>query len=348
MTHETFRELLPLYVIGALDGDELLQFERYVAENRERSEPEIAELQSVADQITLAAPPATPSHAVFHRVMAAIEEEQVEGPVRTRTRVEREREGFDVGALIFRWIPWTAGAVMCVLVAIMTGQMRVLTDQLRTMTERGNDLSGQNTTLQSRLNHLQTQLDAQAQEFRGQSEELHAKNDKQGRDIEELQVLNAQLATDKAELVRATDQLREQLQQQKLLVASLDKKVSEQDAWLDVFREPAIRVAQMTDPKKEGPAVAKVYWHDVKKTGYVVASNLTPVIKGREKCLELWAICGNEPPVAAGIGWTDEAGHGVMEIKLAKEIACADKFAVTIEPAGGGPVPTGPMILFGQ
>jgi anti-sigma-K factor RskA len=112
--------------------------------------------------------------------------------------------------------------------------------------------------------------------------------------------------------------------------------------------DPAIRVAPLADPKAETKAVAKVYWHDARKTGLMVFSNLAPVQQDRGKCLELWAICGNQPPVAAGIGWTDASGHGVLEVKLAKDIACIDKFAVTVERAGGVPAPEGAVVLIGQ
>src|ERR1700723_980274 len=60
MTHETFREMLPLYVIGALDGDELYHFERYVAENRDLCRNEVAEYQAIADQLALAPPSPAP------------------------------------------------------------------------------------------------------------------------------------------------------------------------------------------------------------------------------------------------------------------------------------------------
>ncbi len=103
----------------------------------------------------------------------------------------------------------------------------------------------------------------------------------------------------------------------------------------------------MADPKGQTKAAARVYWHDVKKSGVLVASNLQPVLKGQYKCLELWAICGSEAPVPAGLFWTDNTGHGVLEIKLGKQMACVDKFAVTIEPVGGVPAPTGSMILQG-
>ena len=76
MTHETFREMLPLYVIGALDGDELYHFERYIAENREICQAEMAEYQAIADQMVLAVPYAQPSPTVYNRILTAIEEKK--------------------------------------------------------------------------------------------------------------------------------------------------------------------------------------------------------------------------------------------------------------------------------
>jgi anti-sigma-K factor RskA len=80
----------------------------------------------------------------------------------------------------------------------------------------------------------------------------------------------------------------------------------------------------------------------------MVVSSLTPVVEGQGKCLEIWAICGSEPPVPAGIGWTDESGSGNLRVKLAKDIACIDKFAVTVENTGGVSTPEGSIILIGQ
>jgi anti-sigma-K factor RskA len=339
MTHETFRELLPLYVIGALDAEELREFERYIAANRARCEPEIAASQAVADQIALAAPPHQPSPAVYVRILAAIEEK----PAPVHPTIAPEPLRFDVRALILRWIPWAATAALCVLVLVMTDQMRTVTGQLEMAVFRQNQAVSEKMDLQKEVSGLNEQI----RQFQSQVEQLSARNDAQQRSIETLHAANDRLTTEKAELQQATDQLRRQLDQQTVQVASLEKKIAEQSASLEFLMDPAIRVAQMKHPKLETKALAKVYWHDDKKTGLVVASNLEPVLQGGDKCLELWVICGNEAPVPAGIGWTDAAGHGVLQIRPGKELACADKFAVTIEPAGGLPVPTGPMILLG-
>src|SRR5439155_4366058 len=130
MTHEQFRELLPLYVVGAVDGEELLEFERYVAGGRERCAPEVAEFQVIADQLVYAAPAAQPSPGVFGRVLAGISEAAPAGaPVPVR------QQPFAWGALFFGWIPWTATAVVATVLVITTGQLRQMTQQSTRISE---------------------------------------------------------------------------------------------------------------------------------------------------------------------------------------------------------------------
>ena len=324
MTHEQFRELLPLYVVGALDGEELLEFERYVAGGRERCAPEVAEFQVIADQLVYAAPAAQPSPGVFGRVLAGISEAAPAGaPVPVR------QQPFAWGALFFGWIPWTATAVVATVLVITTGQLRQMTQQ------------------STRISELSSNVAVQANQFKEETDQLRVTNASLRQEVDALKTANAKLDAEKTDLMRAATELRQQISKQNELVASLQQNVGEQGKMLDVVMDPSIRVAQMGDPKQQTKAAAKVYWHDVKRTGVLVASNLPPVLKGESNCLELWAFCGKEAPVPAGLFWTDSAGHGVLEIKLAREMACVDKFAVTVEPSSGVPAPTGPMILLG-
>lgn len=96
----------------------------------------------------------------------------------------------------------------------------------------------------------------------------------------------AKLSGEKAELVRAADNLRRQLQRLDLQVASLNRD-------LDILTDPSTRITQMADPAVPSMATAKVYWDDMKKTGRVVVSNLAPVPQGPGKCLELWVFCAD-------------------------------------------------------
>jgi anti-sigma-K factor RskA len=352
MTHETFREMLPLYVVGALDGDELHNFERYIAENRERCITELAEYQAIADQIAFSAPTAMPSPNVYDRIAAAIDEGKRPAPAPAAAPVaipvtHAKPTGFNLAAFIVRLVPWAAVAALVVVLMNMNGQLESVTHQLQAKTDEYNSLVATNREQQGGLVDLGGRLEAQSKEFREKMGLLRTKNLEQQHDVDALRAANKQLSDERDGLLHATDHMREQLEQQNLQTAALQKKMDEQTSSLDLFMDPSTHVMPLVDPKGESKAVAKVYWNAGRKAGFMVVSNCSPVQQSQGKCLELWAICGSEPPVAAGVGWTDDSGHGAFQVKLAKDMACIDKFAVTVERAGGVPAPEGSSILVG-
>jgi anti-sigma-K factor RskA len=354
MTHEAFREMLPLYVIGALDGDELHNFERYIAENRERCIAELAEYQAVADQIALAAPSAAPSPNVLDRIAAKIDEGKRPQPASAAAipvvvpAARAKQPSFSVGALIVRIVPWAAAAVLALVLMNLNTQLQMATRQRQETTDAYNDLLAKDKQQQGGLADLGGRLEAQRKELSDKIDQLHTKNLEQQHDLDALRAANRQLADERDGLLKASDRMREQVEQQNLQTAALQKKMDEQTSSLDLFMDPSTRVTPLVDPKGESKAVAKVYWNGRRKTGCMVVSNCTPVQQSQGKCLELWAICGNEPPVAAGIGWTDDSGHAAFPVKLAKDMACVDKFVVTVERSGGVPAPEGAPILAPQ
>jgi hypothetical protein len=279
----------------------------------------------------------------------------VAAPVSAPVAERREREGFNLGLLLLRGIPWAAAVVLAIMLISANGQLREMTRLRQAMTDDYNKLLAKNDEQHGGITNLTAHLDAQAREYSAQAQQFQEQVDKlrvqdveQQQSLKTLRAANAELNTEKVQLQRAADRMREQLEQQILQTASLLKKANEQTTSLELLTDPAIRIAPLTDPKGEAKATAKVYWQSVKKTGLMVVSNLTPVVEGRGKCLEIWAICGSEAPVPAGIGWTDESGRGNLRVKLVKDIACIDKFAVTVENTGGVSAPEGSIILIGQ
>ena len=64
------------------------------------------------------------------------------------------------------------------------------------------------------------------------------------------------------------------------------------------------------------------------------------------KTYELWYIAGGKP-VAAGTFSVDPRGGGSVKVEHVPDVASIQAWAVTIEPAGGVPQPTGAMVLKG-
>jgi anti-sigma-K factor RskA len=61
----------------------------------------------------------------------------------------------------------------------------------------------------------------------------------------------------------------------------------------------------------------------------------------------LWMIAGNKP-IDAGIFTVGSDGSGFLKVPSLSDADKAQKFAVTLEPAGGVPQPTGDMHLLGS
>ena len=64
------------------------------------------------------------------------------------------------------------------------------------------------------------------------------------------------------------------------------------------------------------------------------------------KTYQLWFIT-REAKISAGTFQTSEAGEGALRVPLPPEAVQVTAAAVTLEPEGGVPQPTGPIYLYG-
>jgi anti-sigma-K factor RskA len=84
-----------------------------------------------------------------------------------------------------------------------------------------------------------------------------------------------------------------------------------------------------------------VVWHAV-AGGHLFVANLPRAPEG--KAYELWTI-GEGAPRPAGLFQVDARGRGSHRVEPVAGGAPVKVFAVTLEPEGGVPAPTGPMVL---
>jgi anti-sigma-K factor RskA len=79
--------------------------------------------------------------------------------------------------------------------------------------------------------------------------------------------------------------------------------------------------------------------------GVFIADGLPATPPG--KSYQLWAITGNKP-VSAGVFDVGPQGSAAFRVEAPPGVDGVDVFAVTLEPAGGVPQPTGEMYLAGK
>jgi anti-sigma-K factor RskA len=122
--------------------------------------------------------------------------------------------------------------------------------------------------------------------------------------------------------------------------------MAEQRAVLTLLRDPATQVVALAGQAPAPAARARILWH-ARQGGLLITAGLPTLAEG--KAYQLWAIVGTQAPVPAGTFSVDAGGTGSLKVPvLPAVVGTVDVFAVTLEPAGGLPAPSGPMMLVGK
>jgi hypothetical protein len=152
----------------------------------------------------------------------------------------------------------------------------------------------------------------------------------------------AALQTELAKRVERLEAEQRELQRVERVVATLQ---SERDETLRLLSAPQVRLVRLAGQAGSPRANAHLLWNPAARAGVLLTSGL-PQLPGN-RIYELWAIAGKEP-VPAGLFEVDEAGRAFLRLQALPRGRRVDTFAVTDEPAGGVPKPTGQMHLLGS
>jgi anti-sigma-K factor RskA len=92
-------------------------------------------------------------------------------------------------------------------------------------------------------------------------------------------------------------------------------------------------------------AAGRALWS--RESGMVfAATNLPPLPEKR--IYQVWLVPGGAPPISAGLVAPDETGRSVAIFRIPVDVTGPVTVAVTIEPEGGVPAPTGAFYLTGK
>ena len=149
-------------------------------------------------------------------------------------------------------------------------------------------------------------------------------------------LLSAQSRLDSA--IRELADLRETNQSQQ-------QELERQERVLGAMRDPEMRLTRLSAPGDTPEPAIDVFWQPSGKKGVLVARNLPRVAPDR--AYELWLIAGSAPVPAVTFN-TDAHGNAVVEIGELPADGSPQKFAITVEPAGGSPAPTTPIVFVGD
>jgi anti-sigma-K factor RskA len=138
---------------------------------------------------------------------------------------------------------------------------------------------------------------------------------------------------------------RQELQRLQKEVASIQAGSILHETSIQFLSDPHARSAHLKGLAPSPDAMGHLLWNPETGKGVLITMGLpknTP-----DKVYELWAIAGDEP-VPAGTFSVEDKPHTLLKIPSLPQGKSFDKFAVTLEPAGGVSKPTGPMHLLGS
>lgn len=113
---------------------------------------------------------------------------------------------------------------------------------------------------------------------------------------------------------------------------------------LRIFSSPYARMASLNGTDMAKDAYAMVFVEPELRRGFFYANNLPAPPAG--KTYQLWII--TDKPVSAGVFSLDRGRKGRVMLQHIPEVGTIQKFAVSLEPAGGKPQPTGSIYLVGD
>ena len=145
--------------------------------------------------------------------------------------------------------------------------------------------------------------------------------------------------------------LEAQLQQAQTLVAAAERQTLEArnvafraQSAMGVFAAPDVARIDLAGQQVAQMARARALWSRARGMVFTV-SNLPALPPGR--VYQVWVVTA-QAPVSAGLLTPDASGGGSVYFETPVDILPPVAVAVTLEPAGGVPAPTGAMYLVGK
>lgn len=112
-----------------------------------------------------------------------------------------------------------------------------------------------------------------------------------------------------------------------------------------LLEDPASGLVTLAALKPAPGASARVLWDAKARKGYLWVRNLPA--DGAEHDYQLWAL-GGDRPVSAGVFGVSADGSALVPLDTLGLTTPVGAFAITLEPAGGLPAPTGEILLLGN
>jgi HAMP domain-containing protein len=337
MTHEALEESVPLYAAGALDRIERQALEAHLLSGCASCHNALKDYQSIAALLPLALSPTKPPRSLKSKIMA----ERNPAPIPAEAASnEPARQSLEPGEWMNHLfppvaparsssLPWALGLAALVIAAV-AGYFAWNVSTQRSIT------SANIQHLEASIQEKSTKLAAVQREVGDQAKALvELRNELQQR-THDVTETKEQLTLRDAELEEARAQLSRQ--------SGTHVPGTPQDELAALLRMPNAKTVSLTGSDLAKRAAGVLLYDSRTQKVWLYSVNLPECPSGTT--YQLWAI--RDKPISIGTFQMDTGETAHLLVKKVLNFTDAKTFAVSLEPAGGRPQPTGPMYLLSR
>jgi anti-sigma-K factor RskA len=337
MKHEELEDSVPLYAAGALDRTERQALEAHLLSGCASCHSMLKEYQSVAALLPLALNPTNPPKSLKSKIMAERSPETIPAKV---IPIDPTKSSLDPGDWMDHLfpaetpvqsaaLPWALGLGALLIVAIGGYFAWSLWAQHSSDTVKIQQL-------EASLLEKTTELAGVDREIRDQTKSLTELRTELAQQAGETVDIKEKLAQREAEL----EETRSQLYQR----GNARAVVSPQDEFAALLRTPNIKAVSLLGSDAAKQAGGLLLYDSRTQKVWLYSVNLPECPAGMT--YQLWAI--HDKPVSIGTFQMDAGKTANLLVKKVLNFSDAKTFAVSLEPSGGRPQPTGPMYLLSR
>jgi anti-sigma-K factor RskA len=146
-------------------------------------------------------------------------------------------------------------------------------------------------------------------------------------------------------LMRTNGELRREADALKSRIARLEVQLTEQENTIVTLTSAGVRVVDLAGQGTNMQASGRIFWDQQRKRWLFSVRNLPPAPS--DKSYQLWFVPKKGDPISARVFNTEADGSISVEVPVPDDATDLKAAAVTTEPFGGRPQPTGPFALLG-
>lgn len=343
MSDTTRLELMMLFAAGALDAEEARQVRAMIASGDPKVLAALAEAEAVLAQIPEALPevevPAEVKDRLRERLAAS-----ATTPMSNDAPSAPAASKINQAGPLARLAPWLAAAAMAAVVSgvvwlVFSGQVEQRTQQIA---ELESDLIEKDAALLTAQERA-----ASAREVINAMERDAEAGSRQRAELEtRIDTLTTEVAAADAARTRQATELETRIETLTAELGDAADRAVAAERIVAVLQTPTSRALALAGTENQPGATARMIYDPAEKTAVLLSQDMQPAAAG--EVYQLWVVTADERKVSVGTFAPGPDGLATLVVDLPNDPGPVILAAVTNEPAGGSPQPTGQFQMLGE